>query len=157
PAVRDSQPIPAGSASRRHGRMSCAIELPGGAPMALGDKDPIRDLTDQAIRQSLQHPEHLRGQLAKVVPELADGFEYSQARLLDRDFPLEDWRYREADLPFEIPFRTGDQTVPTLVVILLEHQSDTDPLMPLRTLYFAVTYWDKQWREWESLPRPRPP
>jgi hypothetical protein len=28
--------------------------------------------------------------------------------------------------------------------------------MPLRTLYFAVTYWDKQWYDWERLPRPRP-
>jgi Putative transposase, YhgA-like len=42
------------------------------------------------------------------------------------------------------------------VCLLIEHQSDVDRLMPLRTLYFAVLYWDKQWREWEQLPRPRP-
>jgi hypothetical protein len=43
------------------------------------------------------------------------------------------------------------------VCILLEHQSDTDPLMPLRLLYFAVCYWDKQWQEWTRQPRPRRP
>jgi hypothetical protein len=29
--------------------------------------------------------------------------------------------------------------------------------MPLRLLYFAVLYWEKQWKAWERLPRPRPP
>ena len=29
--------------------------------MAIQDKDPIRDLADRAIRESLRHPEHLRG------------------------------------------------------------------------------------------------
>jgi hypothetical protein len=57
----------------------------------------------------------------------------------------------------EIPYRVGDASVPALVVVLLEHQSDTDPMMPLRLLYFAVTYWDRQWRAWEEAPPPRPP
>jgi hypothetical protein len=43
------------------------------------------------------------------------------------------------------------------VVVLVEHQSDTDPMMPLRLLYFAVVYWDQQWRAWEELPSPKPP
>src|SRR5262249_22928562 len=44
-----------------------------------------------------------------------------------------------------------------LVVVLLEDQSDTDPMMPLRLLYFAVVYWDQQWRAWEEAPAPKPP
>jgi hypothetical protein len=116
----------------------------------------VGDLADHLIRDSLQFPENLRGLLEAAVPELAGGFQYDQARLLDREFVLDDWRRREADLPFEIPYKAGDQTIPALVVILIEHQSDTDPMMPLRMLYFAVVYWDKQWREWEKLPRPRP-
>ena len=125
--------------------------------MALSDEPPLRDLPDKAMRQSLQHPEHLRTFLLQAVPQLAAGFDCTRARLLDREFPLDDWRHREADLPFEIPYRLGDQDVWALVVLLLEHQSDTDPLMPLRLLYFAVIYWDKQWHDWEQLPKPRPP
>jgi Putative transposase, YhgA-like len=29
--------------------------------------------------------------------------------------------------------------------------------MPLRMLYFAVAYWDRQWKAWAESARPRPP
>src|SRR5207248_7725910 len=80
-----------------------------------------------------------------------------RARFLDREFPLDDWRRREADLPFEIPYRTGLGEVLALVCLLIEHQSSADPAMPLRLLYFAVTYWERQWRAWEQAAAPRPP
>lgn len=125
--------------------------------MTLGDKDPIRELADRAVRESLLFGEHLRGLLSRVVPELADGFDYDRIRPLGRDFPIEDWRQREADLPIEVPFRHGAALEWALVVVLLEHQSDTDTMMPLRLLYFAAVYWDQQWRQWQELPAPRPP
>jgi hypothetical protein len=71
--------------------------------MSIADEPPLRDLPDRAIRQSLRHPEHLRALMEQAVPDLADGFDYPRARLIDREFPLDDWRRREADLPFEIP------------------------------------------------------
>jgi hypothetical protein len=43
-----------------------------------------------------------------------------------------------------------------LLLVLIEHQSDTDRLMPLRLLLFAVLYWDRQWREWKAQREPRP-
>jgi hypothetical protein len=115
-----------------------------------------RDLPDRILRHSLQHPANLRDFLRAVVPQLADGFVCEQARLLDREFFLDDWRRREADLPFEIPYRTGVEELLALVYVLIEHQSDTDTFIPLRMLYSTVVYWDRQWREWEALPRPRP-
>jgi hypothetical protein len=125
--------------------------------MSVADESPLRDLPDRAIRQGLQHPEHLRDLLRQVVPDLAEGFDCSQMRLLDREFPLDDWRRREADLPLELPYRRGPEATWALVVVLVEHQSDPDVLMPLRLLYFAVLYWDKQWRQWAELATPRPP
>jgi hypothetical protein len=125
--------------------------------MPAANEPPLRDLPDRIIRKSLQHPANLRAFLSRAVPDLAGGFDCERARLLDREFPLEDWRRREADLPFEIPYRVGADEVAALVFLLIEHQSDTDPLMPLRLLYFAATYWDRQWRQWEQLPRPRAP
>lgn len=118
---------------------------------------PPRDLPDRVIRQALQHPANLRAFLGQAVPELAEGFDCERARLLEREFPLDDWRRREADLPFEIPYRTGEEEFLALVCVLIEHQSDLDAVMPLRLLYFAVTYWDRQWRIWEQQPRPRAP
>ncbi len=118
---------------------------------------PPRSLPDQVIRESLQHPASLREFLQDVVPHLAAGFDCERARLIDREFPMEDWRSREADLPFEIPYRTTEEERLALVCVLIEHQSDTDPLMPLRSLYFGVGYWDRQWKDWAALQPPRPP
>jgi hypothetical protein len=117
--------------------------------------DAPRDLTDRLMRQSLRQPANLRDFLAYVVPDLTGGFVFERAQLLDREFFAEDWRRREADLPFEIPYRTGEGEQPALVYLLIEHQSDTDPLMPFRMLYLTVGYWDRQWQAWANLPRPR--
>jgi hypothetical protein len=117
--------------------------------------DTPRDLADRMVRRSLQQPENLRDFLRYAVPDLGGGLVCERARLLDREFFQEEWRRREADLPFEIPYRTAEEQS-ALVYVLIEHQSDTDPLMPLRMLYFIVGYWDRQWRTWEGLPPPRP-
>ncbi len=119
--------------------------------------DPPRDLPDRVLRQALRHPANLRAFLHQVVPALADGFDCDRLRLLDREFPLDDWRRREADLPFEIPYRLGDDERPALVYVLLEHQSTEDPVMPLRLLFFVVLYWERQWRAWEQLSAPKLP
>src|SRR4051812_41411031 len=111
--------------------------------MALANDPQPYNLADQVLRHSLQHPANLRALLHEAVPQLAGGFVCDRARLLDREFPLDDWRRREADLPFEVPYHTGAEELLALVVVLIEHQSDTDPLMPLRLLYFVVTYWDR--------------
>jgi hypothetical protein len=118
--------------------------------------DPPHDFPDQAIREQLQDPANLRELLHAVLGELADGFVCEERQVLPRDFPLEDWRHRESDLLFRIPYRTPEQTVPVLVCVLLEHQSRQDPLMPLRMLVYAVLYWEREWKAWEALPAPRP-
>jgi hypothetical protein len=119
--------------------------------------DPPHDFPDQAIREQLQNPAYLRELLREVLGEIADGFVCEEREILPRDFPLEDWRHRELDLLFRIPYRTPDETVPIFVCVLLEHQSRHDPLMPLRTLVYAVLYWEREWKAWEALPAPRPP
>jgi hypothetical protein len=109
------------------------------------------------IRQALRHPANLRAFLRQAVPALAEGFDCDRARLLDREFPLDDWRRREADLPFEVPYRLGVEELAALVYVLIEHQSAEDPAMPLRLLYFVVLYWERQWRAWEQRAAPKPP
>ena len=105
---------------------------------------PPRDLSDRVIRHALCHPANLRAFLRQAVPALADGFDCDRLRLLDREFPTDDWRRREADLPFEIPYRLGTEDLWALVYVLLEHQSAEDPAMPLHLLYFVVLYWERQ-------------
>lgn len=119
--------------------------------------EPLHDFPDRAFRKVLQHPDNLRALLAEVVPDLAGGFDFARARLLPRDFLLDDWRGRESDLLFEIPYRAGAEDQTALVCVLVEHQSTADPRMPLRTLIYAVLYWERQWKEWEQAAGERPP
>jgi hypothetical protein len=91
------------------------------------------------------------------VPELADGFLFDQAELIPPGHFLPDWRLRESDLIWRIPYRGADGIQSVLVVVLLEHQSRADPRTPLRTLLYTVLRWDREWRDWEELPPPRPP
>jgi hypothetical protein len=118
---------------------------------------PPHDFPDQAIREQLQNPANLHELLHEVLGDIADGFVCEQRELLPGDFPLEDWRHRESDLLFRIPYRTPEETVPVFVCVLLEHQSRQDPLMLLRTLVYVVLYWEREWKAWEALPAPRPP
>jgi len=76
-----------------------------------------RDLADRVIRQALQHPANLRAFLHQAVPALAGGFDCERGRLLEREFPLDDWRRREADLPFEVPYPLGDDELWALVYV----------------------------------------
>ncbi len=108
--------------------------------------EPPQDFRDQAIREQLQQPDNLRELLHEALGELADGFLCEQREVLQREFPLEDWRHRESDLLFRIPYRTPSETVPVFVCVLLEHQSRPDPRMPLRTLLYGVLYWEREWK-----------
>jgi hypothetical protein len=125
--------------------------------MPFGDEPLLHDFADRSIRDSLQHPANLRDFLADVVPHLAPGFDCDRAVLLPRAFPLDDWRERESDLLFRIPYRGAGEEVWTLVCVLIEHQSDTDPRMPLRMLLYTVLHWEQEWKDWETQPAPRLP
>lgn len=124
--------------------------------MPVADDKPLRDFADRALRQLLRYPQHLRSTLQRAIPALADGFDCERARLLEREFPLDDWRRRESDLLFLIPYRTAVGEQWALVCVLIEHQSKPDPLMPLRTLLYAVLFWEREWKNWHDQPKPRP-
>src|SRR5207244_13220953 len=114
-----------------------------------------RDFADRIYRESLKKPENLRDLVSVVLPEIAGGFVFERAELVDREFPLDGWRRRESDLLFRVPFRDGDTELETLICLLLEHQSKPDPRMPLRLLLYAVLYWEREWKNWEAQPVPR--
>jgi hypothetical protein len=81
---------------------------------------------------------------------------------VDRTFLLDDWRRRESDLLFRLPFQPAsadEATLPALVCVLIEHQSEPDPWMPLRILVYAALFWEREWKTSEAQPsrekRPR--
>jgi hypothetical protein len=117
--------------------------------MSFFDEPPLHDFPDRALRELIAQPANLREVVEHVLPELAPRFRFEQARLLKRELPMPDWRRRELDLLFEVPF-TLEDLPPALVCVLVEHQSAEDQSMPLRTLLYAVLFWERQWRAWEE-------
>src|SRR5579859_4342907 len=103
--------------------------------------EPPRDFVDRLIRTLLSRAANLADFIHSARPRLATGFDFTQVRPAGREFITEDWRAREADLLFEIPYRWGEDQAEVLVWLLLEHQSDTDTLAPLRALFETVMAW----------------
>ena len=63
------------------------------------------DFADHIYRDDLKKTENLRDFVSAVVPDIARGLVFERAELLDREFLLDDWRRRESDLLFRIPYR----------------------------------------------------
>jgi hypothetical protein len=118
--------------------------------MSFFDEPPLHDFPDRAFRRLLEHPHNLRDLLGAVLPDLVDRFDFDRMEILPRTFLLDDWRRRESDMLFRLPFRDDPAAPPALVCVLLEHQSEADPAMPLRVLLYAVLYWQEEWKAWEA-------
>ena len=117
--------------------------------------DPLHDFPDRAIRSGLEDRRNLRDLIAEVLPDLVDRFDFERVEPVPITFLLDDWRERESDMLFRLPFRAGEELPPALVCLLIEHQSKADPWMPLRILVYAALYWEREWKAWEAQ-RPRP-
>jgi len=118
--------------------------------MSLFDDPPLRDFPDRAIRRLLEDPANLGELLGAVHPELSRHMDFSRVELVTRTFLMEDWRERECDLFFRVPYRTPTMEQWILVCVLLEHQSAPDPRIPLRLLIYAALYWEREWKQWED-------
>src|ERR1700722_12973125 len=106
------------------------------------EEPPTRDFVDRCLRTMLTHPDTLKAVLTEVVPTLVGGFDFGRMREARRENFLGNWRSREADLLFEIPYRHADGERWALVCVLLEHQTRTEWRVPLTTLIYATLYWE---------------
>jgi predicted transposase YdaD len=110
----------------------------------------LHDFPDRAIRHLLENRDNLRELIAEILPHLVDRFDFDRLEMVSREFLMDDWRRRQSDLLFRLPFRKGEDESPVLVCLLVEHQSAPDPRMPLRMLLYAVLYWEREWKQWEQ-------
>jgi hypothetical protein len=108
----------------------------------------FHDFPDRAHRDLLHNRANPAELLAQTDHTLAAGLDVEHARPLTRELPLPDWRRREVDLFFEIPYREAPAADPALLCLVLEHQSTVDPAMPLRMLLETVLVWERRWQRW---------
>ncbi len=106
-----------------------------------------RDFPDRVLRDALVRPANLRALLRRTYPDLADRLDYTRLEVVARAYLLDDWRRREADVLVRLPLLAGPGEV--LVCVLVEHQTNPDPVMPLRLLLAAVLFWEQEWQAWQ--------
>ena len=124
--------------------------------MATSDIPP--NASDKMIRSALKVIANLRAFLMRAIPDIAGMIDFDRPKFIETEFLMDDWRGRESDLLVELTLRTPDGLTRSIrICILIEHQSDTDYFMPLRTFVYAAEYWDRQWRNWKARSGDKPP
>jgi hypothetical protein len=114
---------------------------------------PIREFEERGTLWLLEDPENLRGLLQILEPELVERLDFARARRINRSFVPADLQKQESDLVYAVPFREGDGRE-VWIYVLLEHQSEPDPLMGLRLYLYMGQLWDSQRREWQARSLP---
>ena len=109
----------------------------------------IREFDDRSSLWLLEDPLLLRGLLQILDPSLVEQLDFEHARRVNRSFIPADLQKEESDLIYTVPFR-GEGGQQVWVYVLLEHQSEPDPLMSLRLYLYMGELWNTQRREWED-------
>jgi hypothetical protein len=79
-----------------------------------------------------------------------------RVKLIQTTFVERDYRHVESDVVLLAPLRRrkGERTARVLMIyILIEHQSEPDRLMPLRSVDYVVQIYKYQVREWSKTHR----
>lgn len=125
--------------------------------MSFLDDPPVHQFPDRAYRRLLEDRRNLAEAMQRAHPDLAHSLDFTRAEPVGTEFILDDWRRRESDLLFRVPFLIAGENRWVLILLLLEQQSEPDPAMPLRMLLYTVLYWETEWRTWEERKGPKPP
>ncbi len=113
------------------------------------------DFSDRSVRDELKKIPNLRDFLMDAIPDIAKDLDFEHVEFLDEEFITDDWRGRESDLLVRIPWIGGDEVLPILICVLIEHQSRPDVRISFRTLLYSVLHWDREWKAWEAQAAPR--
>ena len=124
--------------------------------MSFLDDPPVHQFPDRAYRRLLEDRRNLAEAVRRAHPQLARRLDFTQAEPVGKEFILEDWRRRECDLLFRVPFLVEAENRWVLILLLVEQQSVPDPAMPLRMLLYTVLYWETEWRAWEERKGSKP-
>ena len=123
--------------------------------ISLNEKN-ARDFADRSIKGVLSHRVLLDQLLKNALPhDLYLRLDCPQAQPQKTDFIDPRWRKRFADVFWLVPWRDQPDPGSVLVAVLIEHQSQPDPTMPLRLLIYVVRFWERQLKLWEDQPIPR--
>jgi predicted transposase/invertase (TIGR01784 family) len=116
----------------------------------------VRQFWENAIKLLLENPENARDLLTLTGAAIVKLIDLRRVKLIPTTFVERDYRHVESDVVLLAPLRRrkGERTGRVLLIyILIEHQSEPDRLMPLRSLDYVVQIFKYQVREWSKTHR----
>jgi hypothetical protein len=111
----------------------------------------VRQFRENAVKLLLENPKNVRDLLAVAAADLVKQIDFKRVKLVPTTFVERDYRHVESDLVLVAPLRRrkGERSRRVLLIyILVEHQSEPDRLMPLRSVDYVVQIFKYQVREW---------
>ncbi len=116
----------------------------------------VRQFWENAIKLLLEDPKNVRDLLALCGADIVKRIDLGRVKLVQTTFVERDYRHVESDVVLLAPLRRrkGERTARVLLIyILIEHQSEPDRLMPLRSVDYVVQIFKYQVREWSKTHR----
>jgi len=101
----------------------------------------VRQFWENAVKLLLENPQNVRDLLALAGADVVKRVDLRRVELVRTTFVERDYRHVESDIVLVAPLRRrrGERTARrVLIYILVEHQSEPDRLMPLRSLDYVV-------------------
>jgi hypothetical protein len=110
-----------------------------------------RHFHENGFKFLLENPGNVRDLLHLLEVQLLPRIDFDRMRVVPGRFVQRDYRHLEADLVLQAPVKPGpgSKAPQILLYILIEHQSEPDPFMPLRALEYVVMIYKRQLRQWE--------
>jgi len=109
-----------------------------------------RNFPENGMKLLLEHPKNVGDLLRLAAQEVAERIDLDGLRHVKETFVKRDYRHIAGDVVLTAPLRTGSaDDARVWIYILIEHQSEPDPLMPLRLIDYVVQIFKFQEREWK--------
>ena len=113
----------------------------------------VRNFQENGIQALLENPGNVRDLLSLTREALVAKIDLNRLHLVRSTFITKGYRRRAADVVLVAPFREGSPDRRLMITILIEHQSEPDPLMPLRMVDYVTQIYRFQERRWKRRHR----
>jgi predicted transposase YdaD len=110
----------------------------------------IRHFRENGLKLLLEQPGNARDLMALSGTPLLGRLDFAHMRVDPTSYIAADYRHLSSDLVLQVPFRTGKGRRTLTLYILIEHQSEPDPLMRLRVLDYVAQIYKRQVRDWQA-------
>jgi hypothetical protein len=116
----------------------------------------VRQFPQNGLKLLLEDPRNVRELLAVAGVAVLDLIDFEHMTRAGTTFVQRDYRHVEADVVLRAPLHRpgkGRGRRRITIYILIEHQSEPDPVMALRVLEYVVQIYRAQAREWDQRHR----